>query len=383
MDDGQGRNVSGRLASLDALRGFDMLFIMGFAALVVKLCVALGWGAQCGLARQMTHPPWIGLTHHDTIFPLFLFIAGVSFPFSLAKQRANGRTTAQIVWRVLKRMAALVLLGMVYERYFQGEPFRFGSVLGRIGMAWALAAGLYLACGVRTRIAVAVALVIGYWALNLFVPAPDAGAAGVFEPQGNIVCWVDRQVLAPLGRIFPGTAELPFDNQSLLSNLMAVVTAMLGTFAGAFVRDTRGRLSGDRQTLLLVLAAIALEALGLLVAFGCGAWSFPISKPLWSPSFTLIVGGYSVLMFAIFYWLIDVKGWWRRTLFFRVIGLNAIAIYLAQPILNMANVNRLLFGRFAGWFPAAWTDPVLAATYVLLCWLFLFGLHRKGLYFKV
>ena len=90
-----------------------------------------------------------------------------------------------------------------------------------------------------------------------------------------------------------------------------------------------------------------------------------------------------MLMFAIFYWLIDVKGWWRRTLFFRVIGLNAIAIYLAQPILNMANVNRLLFGRFAGWFPAAWTDPVLAATYVLLCWLFLFGLHRKGLYFKV
>lgn len=375
--------MSGRLASLDALRGFDMFFIMGFSALVVKLCVAFGWGAQCWLAQQMTHPPWIGLTHHDTIFPLFLFIAGVSFPFSFAKQRAQGRTKAQIAWRVLRRMAVLVLLGMVYERYFQGTPFRFGSVLGRIGIAWAVAAWLYLACGVRARAIVAVALLLGYWALNLFVPAPDGGGAGVFAPQGNIVCWVDRQVLAPLGRISPGTAELPFDNQSLLSNLTAVVTAMLGMFTGAFVRDTRDRLSGDRQTLLLVLSSIVLAALGLLVAFGCGSWSFPISKPLWSPSFTLLVGSYSVLMFAIFYWLIDVRCVWRHTLFFRVIGLNAIAIYLAQQVLGLSNVNRLLFGRFAGWFPAPWSDVALATTYVLVCWALLFWLHRKKLYFKV
>ena len=383
MDDVQDRNVSGRLASLDALRGFDMFFIMGFSALVVKLCVAFGWGAQCWLAQQMTHPPWIGLTHHDTIFPLFLFIAGVSFPFSFAKQRAQGRTKVQIAWRVLRRMATLVLLGMVYERYFQGTPFRFGSVLGRIGIAWAVAAWLYLACGVRARAVVAVALLLGYWALNLFVPAPDGGGASVFAPQGNIVCWVDRQVLAPLGRISPGTAELPFENQSLLSNLTAVVTAMLGMFTGAFVRDTRDRLSGDRQTLLLVLASIALAALGLLVAFGCGSWSFPISKPLWSPSFTLLVGSYSVLMFAIFYWLIDVRCVWRHTLFFRVIGLNAIAIYLAQQVLGLSNVNRLLFGRFAGWFPAPWSDVALATTYVLVCWALLFWLHRKKLYFKV
>ena len=158
---------------------------------------------------------------------------------------------------------------------------------------------------------------------------------------------------------------------------------MLGMFTGAFVRDTRDRLSGDRQTLLLVLASIALAALGLLVAFGCGSWSFPISKPLWSPSFTLLVGSYSVLMFAIFYWLIDVRCVWRHTLFFRVIGLNAIAIYLAQQVLGLSNVNRLLFGRFAGWFPAPWADVVSATTYVLVCWALLFWLHRKKLYFKV
>ena len=88
--------MSGRLASLDALRGFDMLFIMGLSALVVKFCVAMGWGADCWLAAQMAHPAWLGVTHHDTIFPLFLFIAGVSFPFSLAKQREAGAPTARI-----------------------------------------------------------------------------------------------------------------------------------------------------------------------------------------------------------------------------------------------------------------------------------------------
>ena len=372
-----------RLESIDVLRGFDMFFIMGLTPVVTRLCDALGWGSHCWLAEQMRHPPWMGLTHHDTIFPLFIFIAGLSFPFSMAKQLANGRTKAQIVWRILRRAAMLVLLGMVYEKFFQGQAFRFGSVLGRIGLTWACAAGLYLAFGVRVRAGIAAALLLGYWALNLFLVAPDNPTAGVFTPQGNIGCWLDRTLLAPLGRISPGTAELPFENQSLLGNMTATVTAMLGMFTGEFVRTMRDRLSGNRRAGILALAALALAAVGWFIAHGCGRWSFPVSKPLWSPSFTLIVGGYSVLMFAIFYWLIDVKGWWRRTLFFRVIGLNAIAIYLAQPILNMANVNRLLFGRFAGWFPAAWTDPVLAATYVLLCWLFLFGLHRKGLYFKV
>ena len=123
-----------RLESIDALRGFDMFFIMGFSAFVVQLCIALGFGGDCWLAQQMRHPPWIGLTHHDTIFPLFVFIAGLSFPFSLAKQLERGRTKAQIALRSFRRMVVLVLLGMVYERYFQGSPFRFGSVLGRIGV---------------------------------------------------------------------------------------------------------------------------------------------------------------------------------------------------------------------------------------------------------
>ena len=172
-----------RLESIDVLRGFDMFFIMGFASLAAQLCLAFGWGGDCWLAQQMRHPPWIGLTHHDTIFPLFIFIAGLSFPFSMAKQLERGRTKAQIAWRSLRRMTALILLGMLYERFFMGTPFRFGSVLGRIGISWACASWLFLAFGVRTRIGIAAGILLGYWALNLFVPAPGfASAAGWTAP---------------------------------------------------------------------------------------------------------------------------------------------------------------------------------------------------------
>lgn len=375
--------AEGRLESLDVLRGFDMLFIMGLASLVIGVCGLFGCGDGFWLVDQMKHPDWIGITLYDTIFPLFIFIAGLSFPFSMAKQLASGRTKAAVALRVLKRAAVLFLLGMVYERYFMGVPLRFGSVLGRIGISWALAALLTVVFGVRVRALVLAAVVLGYWWLNLAFVAPDHPACGVFTPQGNIVCWFDRAFVAPLGRIAPGTERLPFDRQTALSTLMAMVTAMLGVFTGEFVRSWRGRISGNRMAGVLFGGAVVLGLVGWLIACGCGRWSFPFSKALWSPSFTFAVAAYSLGLFAVFYWLIDVRGWWRSTLFFRVIGLNAIAIYLAQPVFGFHNVNKMLFGRFASLFPASATAVVLQTTYVLVCWLFLYFLYRKKVFFKV
>ena len=377
--------MNGRLASLDALRGFDMFFIMGLGGLVTSLCVALGWGSDCWLAAQMQHPSWLGLTQRDTIFPLFLFIAGISFPFSLAKQRENGASAAHVLLRIGRRLAMLVLLGMVYERFFSSDAraFRYGSVLARIGIAWAVAATLHVFLGLRARIAVAAAIVAGYWAVNVFMGAPDNPSAGHFTPEGNIAVYVDRTFLAAWSRLSPGTKALPFDNQGLLSTFPAVVTAMLGMFTGEFVKGTRGRVSGDRQSLCMAVAAALLAVVGCFIAWGLGPWSFPFSKVLWSPSFLLVVAGYSLGLFALFYWLIDVRGIWRRTLFFRVIGMNSIAIYLAQPVLNFHRANDMLFGRLAGLFPAIWSPVVLGAFYVAFCWCFVYVLYRQKLFLKV
>jgi predicted acyltransferase len=369
-----------RLRSLDALRGFDMLFIMGLAPLIARLCAALGCG-DCWLAGQMVHPEWMGFTHHDTIFPLFIFIAGVSTPYSIDRQLSEGRSRGKIGLRILWRAAVLFFLGMVFSGFFMGAPFRFGSVLARIGIAWACGAWLYLCCRPRTRVVVACLLVLSYWALNLFAAAPDFPEKGAWTPQGNIVCWFDRAFVSGFSVLRPGTEALPFDNQGFLSNAMAAVTAMLGVFTGEFVR--KEGISGTRRTLWLLAAAVVLAVAGLVIAHGCGRWSFPLSKVLWSPSFVCVAGAYSVGMFAVFYWLIDVTGIWKRTLFFEVIGLNSVTIYLAQPLLGFDRLNEMLFGRFCSLFRAPWNGIAESFTYIAVCWLFLLILYRKRVFLKV
>ena len=163
-----------RLLSLDALRGFDMLFIMGFSGLIAAICALWPSPLTDAVARQMGHVSWNGLTQHDTIFPLFLFIAGVSFPFSLAKQRVVGVSERRILFKVIRRGVTLVILGMVYNGLlrFDFASLRMASVLGRIGLAWMFAALLYMYCGLRTRIAFAAVVLIGYSLLICLVVAP-------------------------------------------------------------------------------------------------------------------------------------------------------------------------------------------------------------------
>ena len=126
----------------------------------------------------------------------------------------------------------------------------------------------------------------------------------------------------------------------------------------------------------------------MLVIVGV-AWNtvFPINKMLWSSSFTCFVGGLSFLLFALFYYIVDVRGWRSWTLFFRVIGLNSITIYLAQQIVGFSHMNRFLFGGLAQWVGLYAGDAasavVLRTGYVACCWAFLYFLYRKNIFLKV
>ena len=368
----------GRLQSLDALRGFDMLMIMGFGTVAVCALKACGCGADSALVQQFSHVDWHGLRFEDTIFALFLFIAGVSFPFSFAKRCASGSGRGRMVVTILRRAFLLFLLGLVYNGLcdLNFKNLVWGSVLGRIGVAWALAALVYVFCGLKARVAVATGILLGYWTLTFAVQAPDFPDASVLTPQGNFACYVDRLLM-------PGKLTVAglYTNQGLLGTVSAVVTAMLGMFAGDLLRVPT--LGGTRKAGLLALGAVALTALGLVVAFGCGAWSFPINKKLWSPSFVLVVGGYSAAMLALFYWLVDVRGWTRWTFFFRVIGLNSITIYLAKRFIPFGQIAKGFLGGLAGLLPKAWGDLLLATGALALAWLFLWFLHRHKTYLKV
>lgn len=362
-----------RLLSLDTLRGFDMMFIMGIAGIIRGICGLFPDGADCWLAGQMNHVPWEGLHHHDTIFPLFLFIAGISFPFSYAKQQEKGRTRGQIYGKIFYRGLMLVFLGLVYNGLFNLDfaHLRFYSVLARIGLAWMFAALLFINFKPRTRAIISAVILVGYWLVVKFIPAPDFPGASPYSMEGNIVGYIDRL-------LFKNHLcyDQLFDPEGLLSLLPAIVTAMLGMFTGEYVRN--GKASGARKSLNMAIAAAVMAGVGLL-------WSleFPINKALWSSTFVLVVGAFSLASFALFYYIIDVRGWKKWTKFFEIIGLNSITIYLAQRIIPFKNISNFFFKGLAGLCP----DPVGALIIKIgtfaVCWFFLWFLYKKKVFLKV
>ena len=368
---------TGRLLSLDVLRGFDMLFIMGFQAFLVQLLAALGCPSDF-LEEQFEHVTWHGLRFEDTIFPLFLFLAGVSWPFSLAKRRERGDSTTQIVRRVIGRGLSLCVLGFVYNGVCNLDfaNMVWGAVLTRIGIAWALAALLSVFLERRSRIVIAVAILLAHWAICVLVPAPDTHGLDPLSARGCFAGWLDRLLL-------PGalTQSGVISNQGILGTFTSVVTAMLGIFAGEIL--LRSDLTGDRKSFVLEIGAAVLIGMGCFMAFGFGRYSMPFNKILWSSSFTLVVGGYSVMMLALFYWVIDVRSWWHRTLFFRVIGMNSITIYMANKIMGFNGFAVFFFGGLAELLPQAWAKTVILGATLGFEWLFLYCLYRKNVFLRV
>ena len=363
-----------RLASLDAARGFDMFFIMGGEGLIVALAALFG---VADFGKAMGHVPWDGLHFMDTIFPTFLFLAGVTFPFSAAKSRERGATDLQIALKALRRCALLILLGLVHDGpllRFDFAHLRVWSVLGRIGVAWFAAALLYLWFKTKPRIGIASAILVGTVLFTRFVLAPDApDGASPFSAEGNFGCWLDRTLTGG------HTYQRLFDPEGFAGIMPAVVTAMLGMFTGELVR--RQDASPRRKCVELAVFGVGLLALGLGLSPVC-----PINKALWSPSFVLVVGAYSALLFLAFYAVIDVLGFAKWSFPLKVIGMNSIAIYMAQSVIGAGHANEFLFSWAWRHLPddcANLKAVMMKLGYVAVCWLFLFFLYRKKIFFKV
>ena len=374
-----------RLESLDILRGFDMFFI--FLPDPVP-CIVLTFLAMFGLehsafAAQFDHCAWNGLHFYDCIFPLFLFISGVTFPFSYARQRDRGDSTTRIVGKILRRTVVLFLMGAmlwttidgVVEKNilsFEWSTFRVWSVIGRIGIAWGAAAFLFMAFGRKARIGIAAAILVGMWMLLRFAVAPGApeGINPLVDRQWMWTNWVDVNFLTTAHRGEGGVVTITM-----------VATAMFGNFAGEILTSSH---SPVRKTLDLLLYALGLAAAGLLMAYAFGDWSLPVNKPVWTSSFALVAGGISAALLALFYWIVDVKGWRRWGFFFKVIGMNAITIYiLMRTVFNWDFESNYFFGGIAGLLSPTVGAFVTQAGMLALGWLFLYWLYRKNIFLRV
>lgn len=366
-------NKQDRLYSLDALRGFDMFFIIGGAELIKSICVLFPSAFSSFISLQMTHAEWHGFTFYDMIFPLFLFIAGVSFPYSLAQNRLKGFSTSKIMYSIFKRGIKLFILGLIFNRFlaFDFEHMRYASVLGRIGIAWMFAALIYALGGKKWAIGIAVFFLIGYYVLCAFVPSPVAPlGASPFSIEGSVITWFDVNYL-------PGRClEETYDPLGLLSTIPAVVTALLGILTGCFLKENQ--LPDKKKVIWMFCFATGLIVIGLV-------WNmlFPINKKLWTSSYVCFAGGLSLLLLTLFYWIIDVLKFKKWSFAFMVIGLNSITIYMAQKVVDLSHISDFLGKGTVHIFPETLQPFFQAIFYLIVVWSFLYFLYRKKIFFKI
>ena len=364
---------SERLASIDALRGFDMLLIAGGGSFVYRLLEHSGWSWADTILVQMAHIPWDGFTFWDFIMPLFLFISGVSMTFSLNKALDMGMTKSEVIKKVLKRAFLLIILGIIYKNspmnIFDPANIRYGSVLGRIGIAISATAILYLNFSWQKRLMWVAGILIGYYAAIFLIPVPGYGA-GDLSKEGNLVAWFDQTFMP--GRLLQGT----FDQLALLTQIPALCITVLGAWAGDILRKTDTK----EMTKIKWLIIIGITTIGLGLLWGL---HFPINKRMWSSSFILLTSGMSFLALSLFYWLIDIKGYKKWAYFFVVIGVNSLFIYYAFRFIDFYHSSNLLFSGIYGIAAEKWHPAFEAFGALMLVWILLYFLYKKKIFFKV
>jgi predicted acyltransferase len=361
-----------RLLSIDALRGFDMLLISGGGTFLVLLENKTGLAWVDWIAAQLKHPTWNGFTFYDFIFPLFLFIAGVSMAFSLNKGIEMGLSKAELYKKAFWRMLILVILGIIDKNqpvtFFEPSQIRVASVLGRIGLAGFFASLLYLNFSRLHRIFWVAGILLLYYSALFLIPVPGYGA-GNLTMEGNLVGWIDRNFLP--GRLL----QKIYDENGLITQLPALCLTVMGSIAGDVLRSDRKE---SKKLQILLLAGIAGIGIGLF-------WGlhFPINKHLWSSSFILLTAGMAFLILSLFYYVIDVLKFQSWTFFFQVIGMNSLTIYLAYHFIDFEHTSHALFAGLYAPVPEQFHDALEALGALVLVWSMMYFLYRKRIFIKI
>lgn len=377
--------INGRLVSLDALRGFVMFWIMSGEHIIHALAKAAPIPVFTWMSSQLHHPEWDGITFYDMIFPIFLFVAGVSMPYSFEKKINNAGVNTprelpsaekkKIYRSMLKRTCILLVLGFIVNGLLKFDGYdqtRFASVLGRIGLAWFFAALIYLNFDLKKQIFWFVGILIGYYLVMLFIPVPGFGA-GVLTKEGSFEGYIDRLFLP--GRLHSKV----YDPEGLLSTIPAVSTALLGVFLGTFLKSEHPYLSIKNKVVILTGSAIILIIIGLLWDF-----NFPINKHLWTSSFVCFVGGFSILFFIFFYVIIDLLGFQKWAFPLILIGSNSILIYMAsEGLINFKHTAEYVFGGLIEFAPLVWQPVFTTLSVTVIQLILLFFLYRKKWFLKV
>jgi predicted acyltransferase len=358
---------STRLVSLDAFRGATM-------ALMV-LVNNPGDGGH--VYWPLEHAEWNGWTPTDVVFPSFMWIVGAAMTLSFAKRLAAGVSRAQLFTQALRRAVIIYVLGLLVYVY-PGLSFstqRLMGVLQRIAICYLIAAAIYLTTSLRGQIIWIISLLAAYWLMMTLIPVPGYGA-GRLDVEGNFAHYVDAVVLGSHNYRHTKT----WDPEGIISTIPAIATVLFGILAGHLLRLQR---SLTARTMWLLLTGALLIASGLI----CNTW-LPINKKLWTDSFALFMAGLDFVIFAIFLWLVDGLGFKRAVRPLVIMGMNAIAVYLASEFLDEAlsatHLHRWVFSHLFAWPASPYNASLLyAVAYVLLMYVLAYVMYRRNWFLRV
>ena len=370
---------TGRLESLDILRGLDMFLLLFLQPVFMAAAHAAGAQWLDPLMRMFTHETWAGFRMWDIIMPLFMFLSGVSMPFSFAKF-SNMPSRRPLYKRILKRFIILFLLGMVVQGNLLAlDPHvlrLYSNTLQAIAAGYIISSLIVLNLPFKWQIAATAALLFIYWLPMTF--------CGDFTPEGNFAEHVDRMIL---GRWRDGVYTdsdgvwhfSPRYNYTWIwSSLTFGATVMLGYFAGVIMKKADSPAARSKAVVTMAVTGVGLIAAGLL-------WhlQMPIIKRIWTSSMTLFAGGICFLLMTLFYWLVDVLGHARGLGWLKIYGMNAITAYVIGEVVNFRSVAASLTYGLEHIVGSVWYGVWLTFANFAIVFLILLALYRLRIFIKI
>ncbi|MEH2044357.1 acyltransferase family protein [Nostoc sp.] len=374
-----------RLTSLDVFRGITIA-----GMILVNMA-----GVADDVYPPLAHADWHGCTPTDLVFPFFLFIVGVAMTFSLSKYTEGNKPTSAIYWRILRRAAILFALGLLLNGFwnqgiwtFDLNSIRIMGVLQRISLTYLLASLAVLKLPRKGQWILAAVLLIAYWLTMMYVAVPEYGA-GVLTREGNFGAYVDRLII-PNAHLYKGDGfNFMGDPEGLFSTIPAIGSVLAGYFTGQWIRSQPAQ---SRTSI-----GLGLFGVGCLIIGWAWGWTFPINKKLWTSSYVVFTTGWALLLLAACYELIEVRLMRRWSKPFEIMGLNAIALFVASVLLIKILVkttigtgkdapntyNWIYQNFFASWAGALNGSLLFALVTVLLWWAVGVLMYRQRWFLKV
>jgi len=365
-------HLNERIVSIDALRGFAMFLILAYdigGAPVLQTFTKL-WSENFANAAsvQFEYHFTTGLRFSFIAMPMFLFVVGLVIPFSL-NNRLLKKDREKIYLHIIRRVLILFLLGLIAGGHLLNLKFAnmpvYNNVLEYISIGYLVCAILVLNTSTSVQFATTAGLLIIYWMIFLFIPVPG-WQGDIYSGEMNLAIYIDDVVLGQFHH---------HGSWQVLATVNFISNMLLGVLTGQLIYSNRDRAG---KTRLLFFYGLAMLTAGLV-------WSpfFPIIRSLWTSSFVLVTCGITTLLFAVFYFLIDVRGYSKWAFFFVVFGANSIAVYMMAHMFDFSLIGNIFVGGLSSLFPSNVRDFIQAVAAMMVMWLILYYMYCKKTFIKV